>query len=75
MATHHKVMLLFALFAIIITSAWKWYEIAAYGEVRPDSFDSIIALILSASLTVNVMLYRFLKNVRRKNGSSDYVVE
>lgn len=61
MKMYLKVVVLYLLFAYAITYLWRWYEIKAFGEVQPDPFHTIIAIVMALSLTANVMLYGFLK--------------
>jgi len=50
-----------SLFFILITLIWQTYERYKYGEIRPDMFDSLIAVALSISLTCNVHLFDEIK--------------
>ncbi|MMZ58418.1 hypothetical protein D1872_203990 [compost metagenome] len=47
-----------AVIYLVIANAWRLYEVWKYGEVMPDMFDSIIALFLSVSITLNVFMFR-----------------
>lgn len=64
--SNFRSILLFILFYLIITFAWKLYELITFGKVTPDIFDSIIALILSLSLLINVMLVKIIREDNKK---------
>ncbi|MNW50071.1 hypothetical protein D3C74_275110 [compost metagenome] len=55
---HWKIGLLSSVIYLVIAYTWRFYEVWMYGEVMPDMFDSIIAFILSVSLTLNVFMFR-----------------
>lgn len=56
-----KAVILYILIAILIMITWQLYELATFGEIIPDAFDSIITIVLSLSLTTNVFLFKELK--------------
>ena len=65
-----KVSILYIILYLAITYSWRLYEIYKYGEPTPDYFHTLIATILCVSLTINVVLIRFLKESfrsRREN--------
>ena len=46
--------ILFAGITIAITVLWQLLELLAYGEIRPNEVDTIIAMLLGISLYVNL---------------------
>lgn len=46
--------ILFAGVIIAITVLWQLLELLAYGEIRPNEVDTIIAMLLGISLYVNL---------------------
>jgi hypothetical protein len=55
-----KFIVLYTIFGVVITYSWQLYEKIAFGKITPDMFDSVIAVILALSLTVNVFLVHFI---------------
>jgi hypothetical protein len=56
-----KGIFIFFIFIILITLTWQFYEIKVFGELRPDIFHTIVALILAVSLTLNVIIVEVIK--------------
>ena len=46
--------ILFAGVIIAITVLWQLLELLAYGEIRPNEVDTIIAMLLGISLYINL---------------------
>lgn len=46
--------MLFSGIIIAITVLWQLLELLAYGEIRPNEVDTIIAMLLGVSLYVNL---------------------
>ena len=46
--------ILFAGVIIAITVLWQLLELLAYGEIRPNEVDTIIAMLLGVSLYINL---------------------
>lgn len=58
-----RFLTLYLIFGLIITYSWRYYEKVKFGTITPDTFDSVICVILALSLTTNVFLiYYWLKN-------------
>ena len=53
-----KYVVLYYVVGAVITLSWQAYEKQVYGNVTPDIFDSIIAVILTISIVLNVYLFR-----------------
>ncbi|MDF2792209.1 MAG: hypothetical protein K0S80_5311, partial [Neobacillus sp.] len=52
---------LYTLFVALITVAWRGYEVKKYGKTQTDTFHPFIVIILSLSMTVNVLFIILLK--------------
>ncbi len=50
-------LLLFVGISTIVQAFWASMEIAVYGVPRPNSIDTIVGLVLSASLYCNLRHY------------------
>lgn len=48
---------IFGFILIVISSVWYIYELLAYGGLRTNHFDTVIALVLALSITMNVSTY------------------
>ena len=46
--------MLFSGITIAITVLWQLLELLAYGEIRPNEVDTIIAILLGMSLYINI---------------------
>ena len=46
--------MLFSGITIAITVLWQLLELLAYGEIRPNEVDTIIAILLGMSLYINL---------------------
>ena len=46
--------MLFSGITIAITVLWQLLELLAYGEIRPNEVDTIIAMLLGISLCINL---------------------
>ena len=46
--------MLFSGITIAITVLWQLLELLAYGEIRPNGVDTIIAILLGISLYINL---------------------
>lgn len=51
-----KAIGLYMFFGLTITFSWRWYEIKTIGEIQPDPFHSVIAMLTALSLMLNVIL-------------------
>jgi hypothetical protein len=58
--------------AIIITILWRASEISIYGEVKPNTVDTVVAGILTASLFNN---YKLVANQFKFNKKHEYISE
>jgi hypothetical protein len=58
-----KYVIIYILLSVILTVGWQQYEIWKYGEIKADSFDSLVALILTISVTINFMLRDYIKEI------------
>lgn len=47
---------LIIVFYLLIALVWRSYESIMLGEITPTVFDSVFALILASSMSLNVML-------------------
>jgi uncharacterized membrane protein (DUF485 family) len=54
-------LLLYLIFAVIITYAWMGIEVLEEGEITSSVADSIFALMLVFSLLINIAMFRFIK--------------
>lgn len=58
MALALKNILIYLTIYFVIMLTWQGYEWIRFNEVKPDIFHSIVCVILSISLTVNIMYMR-----------------
>lgn len=62
------IFILNTLFYGIIAISWRIYEIKTIGYVDVNTFDTIIAMILTISLVINVLLYKdYIQLYKQKN--------
>lgn len=57
-----KDLLLFYAIALSVTIFWQLLELLLYKEIKPDHIDSVIAIILSVSIYINIAFYRKMKS-------------
>lgn len=50
-------VLTFLVVYLLVGIIWQFMELTFYGEVQPRVVDDIIALILTASITLNISKY------------------
>lgn len=58
MKSFKKFVLLYIFFASLITIPWQLYEIFVYGETKPSTVDSVIAIVLAYVLAGIVMYFQ-----------------
>lgn len=48
----------------VLDLAWQAWEHNVYGEVRPDTFDGVVSILLVSAITAIAMLLDVIKEVR-----------
>lgn len=59
-----KGIILYLLFYLTITWSWRFYEIKKFGEVRPSDMHTIIAITISAILSIVIIYFVDIKPFR-----------